>query len=93
MARGWPGAGPGIRLEESLYRLKGIAAATGCIGVAVEMQSDGCPHLHSALQTLAMVALDEVEAVQKAEGEVREELRTAKGIPEPGKRKEQAGTD
>ena len=77
MARGWPGDRPVDRMEESLYRLKGLAAAVGCIAVAVEMQADACPHLHSALHTIAMLALDEVEAAEQAGEEMRQKVRKA----------------
>ena len=85
MARGWPGDRACDRLDESLIRLKGIAAAVGCISVAVEVQADACPHLDEALHTLATLALDEVEAAEKASEELSRELRATKGIPEPGK--------
>jgi hypothetical protein len=60
--------------------------------VAVEMQSDGLPYLHTALASLAELAFDEVEAAERVREEMRQEVREAKGIPEPGKRKERAGT-
>jgi len=49
--------------------------------------------LHKALHTLGILALDEVEAAEMAREEMRQEVREAKGIPEPGKRKERAGRD
>ena len=57
------------------------------------MQSDGLPYLHTALASLAELAFDEVEAAERVREEMRQEVREAKGIPEPGKRKERAGTD
>jgi hypothetical protein len=92
MARGWPGDRAGDRLDESLVRLKGLAAATSAIGVAVEKERDACPLLHDVLHTLGMLALDEVEVVEKASEELWQELRAAKGVPEPQKRKDQART-
>ncbi len=38
MARGWPGCRAVDTLDESLVRLRGIGAALGCVGVAVELQ-------------------------------------------------------
>jgi hypothetical protein len=84
MARGWPGARACDRLDESLVRLKGIAAAVGCISVAVEVQADACPHLDEALHALATLALDEVKAADEAADELRRGMRAANGIPKPG---------
>ena len=53
--------------------------------MAVEVEADACPHLDEALHALATLALDEVEAAEKASEELSRELRAAKGIPEPGK--------
>ena len=73
-----PGPAARPRRRDRLHRGSGRAAAR---------------RLHKALHTLGILALDEVEAAEMAREEMRQEVREAKGIPEPGKRKERAGTD
>lgn len=66
--------------DECLSRLRGIAAATGATGAAVEKEGDACPRLHDALRTLGLPALDEVEVAEKASDEPWEDYREAKGL-------------
>lgn len=93
MARGWPGCRAVDTLDECLVRLRGIGAAVGAIGVAVEKERDACPLLPDALHTLGLLALDEVEVAEKAAEELWGEVRAAKGIPEPKKPRKQARPD
>jgi hypothetical protein len=56
------------------------------------MQEDACPHLDGTLHSLAMLALDEVKAAEKAGEELWQEFRAAKGFPEPEMRRDRTRT-
>ena len=65
MARGTANERPIDRLEENLCRLRGLAAAVGCIGVAIEGESGACLRPDYALQILATIAHEEAELAEK----------------------------
>jgi len=80
------------RLDESLFLLKGLAAAVWCIGTVDEGRQAELPYLDRALSVLGELASAEVQKAEAASEEMWQELRAAKGFPEPEKRKGRART-